>query len=122
MACRQAGARAMKAHPGFQRVANQMREMFGGRPFDGDLPPDDYWVTVRGSNAHAGVQMAFTVASDGAERLFIRTQGYSPPKKRTIRRWCAGFWGDDREAEWEIDDTTMRCWPKAGSLVSVSDC
>ena len=103
----------MKALHQFQEAADKIRERARARPFDGESPPKEYWVRATGPNGRGGVVLAFTVSSDGEERLFIATQGFSPPKNRTIRRWCAAFWGDWREAEWEIEDTMVRCWPKA---------
>jgi len=105
----------MNVPPQIQAAADEIRKKAEARPFDGDGPPDRGWVRVLGPNGRGGVQLAFTVSSAGAEQLILKTEGFSPPKNKTIRRWCAAFWGDFREAEWEIEGTTVQCWLKAGS-------
>ena len=101
-----------------REVAGRLRTVAEAHPFEGDWPPEGYWVHFPGPNGRGGVHLAFTLNSAGAERLLLKTEGLSPPKNRTIRRWCAAFWGDFRAAEWQTEGNTVLCGPKAPSRSS----
>jgi len=91
----------------FQWAADEIRKRAEAHPFDGDWPPDHYWVRAPGPNGRGGLLLPFTASPAGRERLVLKTEGFSPPKNRTIRRWCTAFWGDFRDVEWETEGSQV---------------